>query len=132
MLTQSGLFVLLAKATIILVVALGITRLMQRASAGARHLVWLATLGALLLIPAVTTWAPLRIAVLPSVAPAPVAATTRMVSDAVVPAPATVPVAVPVGMPQSIARTPLARWAMRGVELVAAIWAAVMLLILGS
>jgi beta-lactamase regulating signal transducer with metallopeptidase domain len=129
MLTQSGLVVLLAKATIILVVALGITRLMQRASAGARHLVWLATLGALLLIPAVTTWAPLRVAVLPSVAsgtPAqPVAAAVaRQVADAVVPA--------AVVTPQAVARTPIARWAIRGVELAVAIWAAVVLLILGS
>src|ERR1700722_17007943 len=67
MLTQSGLLVLLVKATIILIAALAITRIMQRASAGARHLVWLSTLGALLMVPAVTAWAPLRIAMLPPV-----------------------------------------------------------------
>lgn len=65
---------LLAKATIILIAALGITLSMQRASAGARHLVWLVTLGTLLLVPALTAWAPLRLAVLP--APAAVAART--------------------------------------------------------
>jgi beta-lactamase regulating signal transducer with metallopeptidase domain/HEAT repeat protein len=60
-----SLTMLLAKATIILVVALGITLSMQRASAGARHLVWLVTLGALLLVPALSAWAPLRLAILP-------------------------------------------------------------------
>src|SRR5688572_12637633 len=60
------LVLLLIKATTILLAALGITLAMQRASAGARHLVWLVTLGALLLIPALTAWAPLRLEVLPS------------------------------------------------------------------
>src|ERR1700730_5633190 len=61
-----SLTMLLAKATIILVVALGITLSMQRASAGARHLVWLVTLGALLLVPALSAWAPIPIRVLPA------------------------------------------------------------------
>ena len=61
-----SLFLLLAKATIILIAALGITLSMQRASAGARHLVWLVTLGTLLLVPALTAWAPLRLAILPA------------------------------------------------------------------
>jgi hypothetical protein len=58
--------VLLAKATIILLAALGITFAMQRASAGARHLVWLVTLGTLLLVPALTAWSPLRMEILPA------------------------------------------------------------------
>ena len=62
----ASLLILLAKATIILVAALGITIAMQRASATARHLVWLVTLGGLLLVPALTAWSPLRLAVLPS------------------------------------------------------------------
>jgi len=41
---------LLAKATIILLLALGMTVLMQRTSAGARHLVWLVTVAALLFV----------------------------------------------------------------------------------
>lgn len=45
-----SLLMMLAKATIILIAALGITVSMQRASAGARHLVWLVTLGMLLLV----------------------------------------------------------------------------------
>ena len=69
------LVLLLIKATTILLAALGITLAMQRASAGARHLVWLVTLGALLLIPALTAWAPLRLEVLPAPDAATAAAT---------------------------------------------------------
>jgi beta-lactamase regulating signal transducer with metallopeptidase domain/HEAT repeat protein len=65
-----SLVVLLIKATLILIAALGITLAMQRASAGARHLVWLVTLGALVLIPALTAWGPLRLEILPAQAPA--------------------------------------------------------------
>jgi beta-lactamase regulating signal transducer with metallopeptidase domain/HEAT repeat protein len=61
-----SMVMLLAKATLILLVALGITLGMQRASAGARHLVWLVTLAALLLVPALTAWAPIPIRVLPA------------------------------------------------------------------
>lgn len=62
---NSSMLMLLAKATVILVAAITITLVMKRGSAGARHLVWLVTLGGLLLIPALTAWAPLRLAVLP-------------------------------------------------------------------
>jgi len=58
---------LLAKATIILLLALGMTVVMQRTSAGARHLVWLVTVAALLFVPALTAWAPLQVRVLPAV-----------------------------------------------------------------
>ena len=61
-----SMLLLLAKATLILLVALGITLTMQRASAGARHLVWLVTLAALLLVPGLTAWAPIPIRVLPA------------------------------------------------------------------
>jgi beta-lactamase regulating signal transducer with metallopeptidase domain/HEAT repeat protein len=57
---------LLTKATIILLLALGMTVVMQRASAGARHLVWLVTVAALLVVPALTAWAPLPVRVLPA------------------------------------------------------------------
>jgi beta-lactamase regulating signal transducer with metallopeptidase domain/HEAT repeat protein len=60
-----SMLLLLAKATLILLLALGITLTMQRASAGARHLVWLVTLAALLLVPGLTAWAPIPIRVLP-------------------------------------------------------------------
>lgn len=62
-----SMIMLLAKATIILLLALGITVVMQRASAGARHLVWLVTVAALLFVPALTAWAPLPVRVLPAV-----------------------------------------------------------------
>src|ERR1700704_1886785 len=61
-----SMLLLLAKATLILLVALGITLTMQRASAGARHLVWLVTVAALLLVPALTAWAPIRLRMLPA------------------------------------------------------------------
>jgi beta-lactamase regulating signal transducer with metallopeptidase domain len=61
-----SLVLLLIKATLILIAALGITLTMQRASAGARHLVWLVTLGALALIPVLTAWGPLRLEILPA------------------------------------------------------------------
>jgi len=61
-----SMLVLLAKATLILIAALGITLAMQRASAGARHLVWLVTLSMLLLVPALSAWGPLQLAILPA------------------------------------------------------------------
>ncbi len=60
-----AMLVLLMKATIILLAAFGITVAMQRASAGARHLVWLVALGTLLIVPVLTAWAPLRFEILP-------------------------------------------------------------------
>src|SRR5688500_11549542 len=65
--SSTSMVMLLAKATVILVVALGITFTMQRSSAGARHLVWLVTLSTLLLVPALAVWSPLRLEILPSV-----------------------------------------------------------------
>ena len=61
-----SLLILIVKATLILIGALGVTLAMQRAAAGARHLVWLVTLGALLLIPALTVWAPIHLRILPA------------------------------------------------------------------
>lgn len=63
---NAALPLLLVKATLILLAALGITLGMQRASATARHLVWLVTLGVLLFVPALTAWGPLRLAILPA------------------------------------------------------------------
>src|SRR2546430_9556378 len=63
-----SMLVLLLKATLILLVALGITLSMQRASAGARHLVWLVTLTTLLLVPALMAWVPIPVRILPAVA----------------------------------------------------------------
>jgi beta-lactamase regulating signal transducer with metallopeptidase domain len=57
---------IVAKATALLLLALGLTALMQRASATSRHLVWVASLLALVAIPLLTMWSPVRFAVLPS------------------------------------------------------------------
>lgn len=64
----AGLSVLmiLVKATVVLVAALAVTRVMERSSAVSRHLVWFVSLGALLLIPALASWSPLRFAILPA------------------------------------------------------------------
>lgn len=63
---DASIVLLLVKATIILLGALGVTVAMHRAAAGARHMVWLVTLGALLLVPVLTVWGPLRLRVLPA------------------------------------------------------------------
>ncbi|HEY0996253.1 MAG TPA: M56 family metallopeptidase [Gemmatimonadaceae bacterium] len=62
----TSLILLLLKATLLLAGAWGVTRLLARASAGMRHLVWLVTVAGLLAVPALATWAPLRVAVLPA------------------------------------------------------------------
>jgi beta-lactamase regulating signal transducer with metallopeptidase domain len=65
--SNAWMVILLIKATIILLTALGITLVMrQRFSAGARHVVWLVTVAALLLVPALTVWSPLPLRVLPA------------------------------------------------------------------
>ena len=69
--TGLSVLVILIKATVLLLAALGITRVMERGSAVSRHLVWFVSLGALLLIPALASWSPLRLAILPSEAAAP-------------------------------------------------------------
>ncbi|MFN2397493.1 MAG: M56 family metallopeptidase [Gemmatimonadaceae bacterium] len=68
-----SMLMLLAKSTLILLAALGITLAMQRSSAGARYLVWLVTMSALLLVPGLAAWTPLRLEILPA---------TRTVSNA--------------------------------------------------
>ncbi len=57
--------VILLKVTLVLLAARAATLVMQRASAGSRHLVWLLALGSLLVLPAIAVWAPLRVPVLP-------------------------------------------------------------------
>jgi beta-lactamase regulating signal transducer with metallopeptidase domain/HEAT repeat protein len=55
-----------AKATALLLVATGLTMALRRAPAGARYLVWLATLATLLVIPAVSSWSPIPVRILPA------------------------------------------------------------------
>src|SRR5437868_4466411 len=61
-----SLGLLVAKITLVLLIALGATATMRRASAGARHVVWLTALAMLALFPLLTRWTPIRLAVLPS------------------------------------------------------------------
>jgi len=61
-----SILVILAKATLVLVAALGVTRALERSSAVARHLVWFVALASVLLIPALASWGPLRLEVLPT------------------------------------------------------------------
>src|SRR5262245_18348880 len=60
-----AILALLAKATLLLVAALGAAAVLRRAAAGARHLVWLAVLASVLVLPLLARWAPLRIEGLP-------------------------------------------------------------------
>ena len=60
-----SVLMILAKATLVLLAAMAVTRIMERGSAVSRHLVWFVSLGALLMIPALASWSPLRLAILP-------------------------------------------------------------------
>jgi beta-lactamase regulating signal transducer with metallopeptidase domain len=135
----------LAKATLVLVAALAAARLLQRASAGTRHVVWLVTLGALLLVvPALAAWAPLRLAVLPALpvvtasAAAPDAtafdeaitddeAVAGDARDADAPAPST-----PAAAPQPVGASAAAAWRPALAPALLALWAAVALAIGGA
>jgi len=91
---NTPMLLFLAKATFILIAALGITIAMQRGSAGARHLVWLGTLATLLLVPAVVAWAPpLRLEILPP-ATVKTAAKSATVPEQTNPAPVESPAAI--------------------------------------
>ncbi len=57
---------ILMKATAVLLVALVLTTLMRRASATSRHLVWVASLFAMLAIPMLAMWSPIRFELLPA------------------------------------------------------------------
>ena len=139
-----SMIVLLLKATIILIAALGVTLAMQRASAGSRHLVWLVALGTLLVVPAVAAWAPIRFEILPPVralseAPPELGVATEPGLDNTSRAagaqrgdlaslPAETP---PASAGTSVGRrSPLA--GMSGISIAAAIWAAVLLVIASS
>ena len=140
-----SMLVLLIKATLILVAALGVTLAMQRTSAGARHLVWLVALGTLLVVPAVSAWAPFRLAILPPLRAVAQPSSTsdidvRRDADANALGAGTQllggtqaandPAALPSNTsaaPGSAARSPFG--GMSGISIVAAIWAAVVLLI---
>lgn len=91
--------VMLLKITCVLLLALAVAGTMPRASAGARHLVWLVALAALLLLPPLAVWAPLPLRVLPattvsseqSLPTGPATSTALQVNRAVQGEPETVP-----------------------------------------
>src|SRR2546423_6456869 len=131
--TSVSMLMLLVKATLILVVALGITLSMQRASAGARHLVWLVTLSTLLLVPALTAWGPIGLRILPAEhKTAPV--TPRSMGAAIAPkfdksleaAPATInSSSAPASAESEIISSPL----LSGLSLIVFLWAVVVVAI---
>jgi beta-lactamase regulating signal transducer with metallopeptidase domain/HEAT repeat protein len=134
------MLMLLAKATLILVAAIAMTVVMKRASAGSRHLVWLVTLGGLLLIPALTAWAPLRLAILPADAPpathapkatSPAPITKSAKSDALSTA-ATTSLPAESQLPDIGVKEESGFSVMTGLSAVLAIWAAVVIAILAS
>src|SRR5256714_7242503 len=141
--SESGIpmLMLLLKATIILLVALGITLSMQRTSAGARHLVWLVTVAALLLVPALTAWAPIGVRMLPpELSPAQAGAHSasptsfQILGDALVQGKGASRHESASGdgtLSGSIERTP-AFSVMGGISVLFAIWAAVLVVIAGS
>ena len=91
---QPALLAWLLKATALLLLALAMTSVLRRATAGTRHLVWLATLAGILLLPAVSTWTPLRLAILPSEL-VPSLPSFTMADRAPVPAPAPIVLVAP-------------------------------------
>src|SRR5256714_3093942 len=130
-----SMVMLLVKATLILLVAIGITLSMQRASAGARHLVWLVTLSALLLVPALPAGAPIRLRILPAENKT-AAVTPRSISDApaitpkfdkpVEGAPATINNSTIPALPESeISSSPI----LSGLSLIVFVWAVVVVAI---
>ncbi len=131
----ASLVLLLAKATLVLLAAWGVARLLQRAPAGARHVVWLVTLGGLLLVPALATWAPLRLAVLPAEPAAPVVApiVAPSIAAASAPGPAESPIVAAAsasnGGDATAIETPLVRRVLAFVPSLLALWAAVALVI---
>jgi beta-lactamase regulating signal transducer with metallopeptidase domain/HEAT repeat protein len=56
----------LGKATLLLLLALIASAALRRASAGARHMVWVGALGAVVLLPALSRWTPWHVAVIPT------------------------------------------------------------------
>ena len=134
--TSISMVGLLIKATLILIVAIGVTLSMQRASAGARHLVWLVTLATLLLVPALTAWAPIPLRILPAEKAATeyppsfneAPAKHKLDKYATTSAPTINTPAAPVSLENEIAQSPI----LSGLSLVVFIWALVVIAIASS
>ncbi|MDP9201940.1 MAG: M56 family metallopeptidase, partial [Gemmatimonadota bacterium] len=136
-----SMVMLLFKATIILLVALGVTLSMQRASAGARYLVWFVTVAALLLVPALTAWAPIPVRMLPaelspaqSAAPSASPNSSLLFGDATVKGTGASEPSIVSGagtLSGSFGESP-AFTVMGGISVLFLIWAAVLIVIAGS
>ncbi len=60
------LVLMLVKATAVLSIAVIVSLLLQRRSAGLRHIVWLTAVAGVLVLPAIAAWSPLSLKVLPA------------------------------------------------------------------
>jgi beta-lactamase regulating signal transducer with metallopeptidase domain/HEAT repeat protein len=117
------LIIMLVKITVLVAVAYGVVIALRRASAGARHLVWLATLVGLVLLPIVARSRVLRVPVLPaSITVAPSAPTAAPATERVetTPPAATAPASAPVATAAAPAAT---RVTVSTIQLIAALWA---------
>jgi len=63
---ESAIVAIIVKSTLVLLAAFGLTPLLSRASAAARHAVWSAALVGVIAVPALTMLLPWRMDVLPS------------------------------------------------------------------
>lgn len=66
MMNAIAILVLVLKVTGLLLIAMLAAVILQRKSAGTRHMVWLTALAALLVVPALALWSPLELPVLPT------------------------------------------------------------------
>lgn len=141
------LALLIFKATLILLAAFGLSVVLQRASAGTRHLVWLVALGTILVAPLLIAWSPLDIRVLPAADVATAATATATRAGTGVPSvdipqrahAATVAESAPGPSGQPVPAPPSVRmWqaiiasAGHGLLVIGALWAIGVLLVLGG
>jgi beta-lactamase regulating signal transducer with metallopeptidase domain/HEAT repeat protein len=102
------LIIVLVKITLLVIVAYLVATGLRRASAGARHLVWLATLIGLVMLPAALEWRPIRVPVLPPSAN--YAAPSATVSPAAAPSAPVIEAPASVVPEQTEAATPTSTW----------------------
>ena len=132
------LLMLLAKVTLILVAAFGAAVVLQRAAAGARHLVWAGTLGAVLVLPAIAAWSPLRLAVIPTALPASPSAPARTAGEPIASLSASrsvsrevKPSGRPLASPMAATAIDDVAWKLSSVETLLFVWAAIALVLGG-
>ena len=136
MTSSMTLLLWLAKGTVVLLLAMALTLGLRRAPAGARYLVWLASLAALLLVPALSTWISVPLPVLP-----PTAVATQAIVTPDNTAAASIPRAdespsLPAGPAANVAArsrrpTPVQRATLDFPQVVLMAWAAVAALLFG-